>query len=225
MGTLARPSKSDFGLRAPWPVRVVSLVCYAECVRHGGVLLFSHLGRSDAKKHACNGLWWYTFVYGFDSLNAIFLHRIGLQGVSMHHMYEHHLLGFGLGASLSAYVHLNPDSWDVLLLDLCYYPLSVGFFVHWCEIWSISRTFMRDPDSRRKKMIQRALGALLVSALSSSILATLHGYITEFFRKSHRVSVAEAFIVILSVYLACAVQPAYVWSHLRALRKLRCSAA
>ena len=218
MGAFAR--RSDFGVRPPWPVRVVSLVCYAECARHGGLLLFGHLGRSDAKKTARIGLWWYTFVYGFDSFNAIFLRWIGLQGVHMHHMYEHHLLGCGLGASLCAYVHLNPDIWDSLVLDLCYYPLSVGLLTHPCEIWGILRTFMQEPESRGKKIVQRALGAVLVSALSSSILATLYRYITEFFRKSDRVSVAEAFIVVLSVYLACVVQPSYVWSHLRALNKL-----
>ena len=79
---------------------------------------------------------------------------------------------------------------------------------------------MRHPDSRGNKIVQRSLGALLVPALSASILATLQRYIEEFRQKPLEVSMPEALIIVFSVWLACIVQPFYVQSHLRALRKL-----
>ena len=209
--------KQDFGVRAPWPIRVLSLVCYSESVRRGALLL--RAGRDgDVKKDARLGLGIYTFVYGFDSFNAIFLRWIGLQGIHMHHMYEHHLLGFSLGVALCSYVYLHPDSWDVFLLDLCYYPLSVGLTTQLCEIWAILRTFTKEPDSKGKKIVRHALGALLVSSLSGAILLTLCRYLKDFY--SGEPSIAEAIIVVLSVFLASIVQPSYVLRHLGALRKL-----
>ena len=217
---LAPCSKSNYGTLTPWILRLVALVGYSEVSRRGAMLLFFAGDDETTKRQACNALWLYTLVYGMETFVALFLGWIPFHGVHMFHMYEHHLAGFGLGAALLVYIFRNWESWANLLLGLCHVPLSVGLLSQLCEMWSVLRTFVQNPNHRGYKIVQRFLGAVLVSAVSMSIMSAFCRYVTEHVRNVETICWSELAIVPISMYLACIVQPSYVLNHVRALQKL-----
>ncbi|CAB9520246.1 expressed unknown protein [Seminavis robusta] len=217
-------SKKNFGTRTPLVLRCAAFLGYAEISRRGVRLLFwdSLIGGDDVGRKvddACWAILLFAGVYLVETLNALFLGWISLQGAHMFHMYEHHLTGLGLGLALSAYVHTNDDATVQSFVDLVQLPLSVGLLAHLCETWAVARTFLPVPDERKWKAVQRLLGVVLMAALSICILTCFHKYLQQ---PSHQqgTSLIEMTVVVLSLCLACYVHPSYVYSHTRALWKI-----
>lgn len=211
-------STSYTGVRTPCMFRVLLLVAYAQLVREGAMLLFLVNDSAGMRYHTYVGIWLYTGVYCVETFFALGFHWISMQGVHMLHMYEHHLTGFVVGMALCIHTVLCPGSWTDFIFDICHLPLSIGFFAQLCEVFAIVRTFLPDPDHYVCELVRRGIGAVLMTALSVSILKACLIYAYTITWQGSAFKWTEACTILTAAYLAILVQPKYVLSHVKAIQ-------
>jgi len=213
----------NFGIRTPAVVRFCVLLGYADIARRGVSLLLSAYDGEEAKwvAEARNAIVVYSSVYTFESLYSLYPGWISMHGVDMKHMYEHHFPCMILGIALMMHFRTMDQSRLGDFLKIARLPFAMGLVTQLCELYFVVRTFLKYPDGRISKIIQRILGFVLVSSFSLTVQYAFLGYVRYKSKQAAiQFTLAEIAIVPTALYLALILHPMYIRTHFKRLRAL-----